>query len=272
MNPLIPYPLFDYMVLYKLLLPVAAFCGAAGLLTQLRQASAPQEKLMILIRAAALVALLANFDTLVQTVKSRVDILVREGLHATPEQTIQTFATKMLDLDKQSGGSSLWDKLTKTTEVLYHAFLVGLITFAVLCAFAIFFLAYLSQELALEFGIAFAPIMIGFLFLSSTRSVGVRFLLYMLAIALFPLGWGAASLVSNRLIDLATAHQLVSVPGADAHTLAVAFRTLLASLLLAIWLVLSTFAAPFAIIAMVTSGIHISADPLRSLANKISSR
>ncbi|MBL9170588.1 MAG: hypothetical protein JNN07_22845 [Verrucomicrobiales bacterium] len=272
MNPLIPYPLFEFTTLYKLLLPVAAFCCAAGLLAQLRQAGAPQEKLMIIIKAAALVALLASFDPLVQTVKSSVDTIVHDGLRAAPEQTLQKFATKMLALDTQSGGSSLWDKLTRTSEVIYHGFLVGLITFAVLCAFAIYFLAYLSQELALEFGIGFSPLMVGFLFLSSTRSIGVRFLLYMLAIALFPIGWGAASLVSERLIDLSTAHQLVGVQGADAHTLAVAFRTLLASLLLAIWLVLSTFVAPFAIVAMVTSGVHINADPIRSALSKLGPR
>jgi TrbL/VirB6 plasmid conjugal transfer protein len=272
MNALIPSPLFDYMVLNRWLLPVTAFCCATGLIVQFRQSGSAEEKLMVIVRAAALILFLANFDPLVQTTKASVDSMVRDGLKATPDQTLQKFVTKMLVLDQASDSSSLWDKLTKTAEVIYHSFLVGLILFAVLVAFSIYFLAYLSQELALEFGIAFAPLMVGFLFFASTRSIGVQFLLYMLAIALFPLGWGAASLVSDRLIDLATAHQLVAVPTEDAHTLAVAFRTLLASLLLAIWLILSTLLAPFALIRLVTSGVHLSAQPLKQIVGALRSR
>lgn len=261
MNPLIPTPLFNYDVIFKLLLPVMAFCCAVGLVVQLRQVGSPQEKLMVIVRAATLMAFLAYFDPLVQTTKGAVDSIVRDQLKATPEQTLMQFATKMLSLDRQSSGSSLWDKLTKTTEVMYHAILVGIITFVVLCSFAFYFLAYLGQEYALELGIAFAPLMVGFLFFASTRSVGVKFLLYMLAIALFPLGWGAASLVSERLIDLVTAHQLVTVSDPEAHSLSAAFRTLLASLLLAMWLLLSTILSPIAIVRMVTSGVPIQGAP-----------
>lgn len=268
MTPLIPFPLFDYSALFKLFLPVMGFCCAVGLMVQLREAGSPQDRLMVIVRAATLMAFLAYFDPLVQATKGTVDSIVRNELKASPEQTLMNFATKMMALDRESSGSSLWDKLTKTSEVMYHAFLVGMITFVVIVSFAIYFLAYLAQEFALEFGIAFSPFMVGFLFFGSTRSIGVKYLLYMLAIALFPLGWGAASVVSERLIDVATAHQLVTVSDPDAHSLSTAFRTLLASLLLAIWLLLSTVVSPFAIVRLITSGVPIQGDPLVQVAKK----
>ncbi len=263
----IPYPLFDYNLLYNWMLPVGVLLATAGTVMQLRKAAGAQDKLMILVSAAALVALMASFDWAVQETKTLVHTIVHKGLHATPEETAQKFAIKMLELDQSPGGSSFWDKVTKTAEVMFHAFLVSLILFASLVAFSLNFLAYLAQEMALEFGIGFAPLMTGFLFLTSTRSIGVQFLLYMLAIALIPLGWGAASLVSDRLIDMATSGQLGSAPDGSTGgaSMTVAFRTLLSSLILAIWIVLSTLVAPFAIIRMVTTGVHISTDPIKQL-------
>ena len=92
----------------------------------------------------------------------------------------------------------------------------------------------------------------------------------MLAIALFPLGWGAASLVSDRLIDLATSQDLAGTK-TTADALSFGMRNLFGTLLLGVWMILSTLFAPFAILLAVTSGVHLTADAARAATRYVRS-
>ena len=268
---LIPNPLFDYHQLFNLLLPVASLLVAIGLLLNLQRKTALPEQLEGLVQVVAVVALLANFDLAVQTTKGCVQQMVEEGLNARPEELPQKFVQKLMAGDEADSEDGLWNQVTQLGTHLFHALLAAFITLFALIALVMFFLAYLAQELALELGVGLAPLFVGFLLLPGTRSIGAQFLLYMLAIALFPLGWGAASLVSDRLIDFATSQDL----GATQTTLGAlsfALRNLFGALLLAIWIILSTIFAPFALIRAVTTGVHLTADGARAALKVIRSR
>lgn len=261
-------PLFDYPRLFLLLLPVAGLFVGVALVSLFSRSGSPGEQLRGFVQIVAVVAFLAHFDQAVQATKSAVNVIVHDGLQATPEDVLQKFAQKLLASEDTGEEGGFWSKVTKLGTHLFHAFLAGIITFSALGAMAIVFLAYVLQETALELGIALAPLFVGFLLLQSTRSVGVQFLLYMLAVALFPIGWGAASLVSDQLIDFATTHQLVQ--GQDTgSSLSYAMRQLLGALVLSAWLVLSTLIAPFAMIRAVTSGVHLSSDAVKSARSAV---
>ena len=259
---LIPNPLFDYHRLFELLLPVTSLLVVAGLLSVFQQATTLPDQLRGLVKVTAVVALLANFDLVVQTSKTQVQQIVDKELQASPEKVLQKFAEKLMASEAKSDGS-LWSRVTNAGTRLFHALLAALIALIALAAMAFFFLAYLGQELALELGIGFSPILVGFLLLPATRAIGAQFLLYMLAIALFPLGWGAASLVSNHLIEFATQQDLGTTQSA-ASSLSFAMRNLFGALLLAMWMILSTLFAPFAILLAVTRGVHLTADAARA--------
>lgn len=259
---LIPNPLFDYHQLFNLLLPVASLLVAAGLLSVFQRATTVPDQLHGLVQVTAIVALLANFDLAVQTAKTSTQQIVEVELKASPEKLLQKFAGKLMAGDEKPD-DGLWSRITRAGTHLFHALLGALIAFIALLAMVFFFLAYLAQELALEMGIALSPILVGFLLLPATRGIGAKFLLYMLAIALFPLGWGAASLVSDSLIDFAT-RQGLGTNKEVAPALSFAMRDLFGALLLAVWMILSTLFAPFAILSAVTSGVHITADAARA--------
>ena len=267
---LIPNPLFDYAQLFALLLPIASLLVAVGLLTAFQRAGSVAEQMRAIVQVAAVVALLAYFDTAVQTGKSLVHRLVADGLHARPEELPRKFAEKLLASESQDEGGGFWDQVTKFGTQLFHALLVALITLVALAALALFFLAYLAQELALEMGIGLAPLFVGFLLLPGTRSIGAQFLLYMLAIVLFPVGWGAASLVSDRLIDFSTAQNLAQTSDA-AGTLSFSMRNFFGALLLALWIIISTFVAPLAMLKAVTTGVHLSSESFRGLRGALRS-
>lgn len=266
---LIPNPLFDYFKLFNLLLPVTSLLVAAGLLSVFQRAASTVDQLRGLVQVTAIVALLANFDLAVQTTKKLVHQLVNEELKASPELVLQKFARELMSKDEPAA-EGWFGKVTNLGTNLFHALLAGLISLIAVAAMVFNFLAYLAQELALEMGIAFSPILVGFLLLPATRGIGAQFLLYMLAIALFPLGWGAASLVSDSLIDFAT-RQGLGTATEVAGALSFSMRKLFGALLLGIWMILSTLYAPYAILLAVTSGVHLTADAARATSRYLRS-
>jgi len=265
---LLPNPLFDYMQLFNLLLPVSALLVAVGLLLVFQQSSALPDQLRGLVQVTAIVAFLASFDSTVLTTKKCVKKMVEDGLKAKPQDLVEKFVVKLMSGEVKKDEGGFWSKVANAGTVFFHALLAVIIIIVGLIAMALFFLAYLAQEMALELGIGLSPIFVGFLLLPSTRSIGVQFLLYMLAIALFPLGWGAASLVSDRLIDFATNHNL-GVAQDAVQTLSFSMRNFFGTLLLSIWMILSTVFAPFAILRGVTSGVHLSADAARAVRQSV---
>ncbi len=271
MNTLVPNPLFDYAQLFSLLLPIASLLVAAGLLGAFQRAASGPEQLRAIVQVAAVVALLAYFDLAVQTGKKCVQTLVQDGMHARPEELPQKFAKKLLATNGQDEGGGLWDQVTRFATRIFEGFLIAFIVLVALVALAVFYLAYLAQELTLEMGIGLAPLFVGFLLLPATRGLGVQFLLYMLAVILFPVGWGAASLVSDRLIEFSTAHNLDQIPDVAA-SLSFGIRSLFGTLVLAVWIIVSTLVAPFAMLKAVTTGVPLSSDAFRGVQAALRSK
>ena len=69
--------------------------------------------------------------------------------------------------------------------------------------------------------------------------------------------------MSNHLIEFATQQDLGTTQSA-ASSLSFAMRNLFGALLLAMWMILSTLFAPFAILLAVTCGVHLTADAARA--------
>ena len=82
---------------------------------------------------------------------------------------------------------------------------------------------------------------------------------------MFPLNWGIASLVCDSILDIATANA-PQMPDAEA-SLSFAMQNLFGAVLLAIWIILSTLAAPLAMLKAVTTGVHISSEGVRAIRN-----
>ena len=71
-------------------------------------------------------------------------------------------------------------------------------------ASVIVFYAYLVQKFILYVGFALAPIFIGFLAVRTLHSIGVAFLLGYAGVLCWPIGWGAASILTSGLIGFMT--------------------------------------------------------------------
>ena len=151
---LIPNPLFNYHQLFELLLPVTSLLVVAGLLSVFQRATTLPDQLRGIVQVTAIVALLANFDLVVQTSKTQVQQIVEKELKASPEQVLINFAEKLMSSEVTSD-DGLWSRITNAGTRLFHALLAALITLVALAAIGFFFQAYLAQELARKWALDF---------------------------------------------------------------------------------------------------------------------
>ncbi len=258
---LIKPPLFEYTKLFNLLLPVLALFVVIALVNAFRNTHSVPGQLRAIIPIVAIVVTAANFDAAVKAGQEAVADLVENKLGARPDAVAMRFIEKIGGAQDQQETGKWWALFTKVGTALVQGLVEAFVVINSVMAFCFMVLAYLAQELALEVGIALAPLFLSFLLLSSTRSIGVQFLLHMLALLLMPVGWGVASLISDRIIDYATNIQMLDV-NQPLGAMTFAMRGTWGGLLLAIWIDLSTSVVPFAMMKMVTTGVSLGTGAL----------
>jgi hypothetical protein len=123
-------------------------------------------------------------------------------------------------------------------------------------ASVIVFYAYLVQKFILYVGFALAPIFIGFLAVRTLHSIGVSFLLGYAGVLCWPIGWGAASLLTSGLIGFMTDQSFLASGGFTGGA-GYGLQNLLGLGALALWLISSTIAAPIIIQKAISHGTQV---------------
>ena len=119
-------------------------------------------------------------------------------------------------------------------------------------ASAIEWWAYILQTAILFIGYSLSPIFIGMLAFPSLQQTGRNYLLNLVGIMIWPLGWGVAGLVTQGMIDFMTDQSFLSSSSAP-NTL-YSLQNLMGLAFLGIWIIFSTIAAPIAIQRAITTG------------------
>jgi hypothetical protein len=151
-----------------------------------------------------------------------------------------------LQLKKSSDGNqSWWEKL-----INFPSIMEGLISaiFMVLGWFAsaIEWWAYILQTAILFIGYAMSPIFIGMLAFPSLQGTGRAYLLNLLGVMLWPLGWGVSGLITQGVIDFMTDQSFLS-SSSTSGTIDYSLQNLMGLAFLGIWIIFSTIAAPVVI-------------------------
>ena len=123
-------------------------------------------------------------------------------------------------------------------------------------ASVIVFYAYLVQKFILYLGYALSPIFVGFLAVRTLQSIGTSYLLGLTGVMLWPLGWGAAAIMTQGLLDFMADQSFLAfggVGGAAGYTL----QNLIGVAVLGIWLIFSTIAAPVILQKAIATGAQI---------------
>lgn len=184
------------------------------------------------------------------------DTTVRDVLKADPSTVYQQYNQALEAKKSGTPQAGWWEKLFNLGASVFEALISALLWIFGLLASIIVFYAYLIQKFILYLGYALAPIFIGFLAVRSLQSIGFNYLLALAGVMLWPLGWGAASLVTGGLIDFMTDQSFLwnqSVGGAAGY----AFQNFIGVAVVGLWLIFSTIAAPIIIQRAIATGIQV---------------
>lgn len=156
-----------------------------------------------------------------------------------------------LQLKKSAdGNSSWWEKIINfRTSILEGMMSVAFLILGWLAS-TIEWWAYILQTAILFIGYALSPIFIGMLAFPSLQNTGRSYLLNLVGVMLWPLGWGVAGLITQGVIDFMTDRSFLYAPplgiepaGTDLYSL----QNLMGLAFLGIWIIFSTIAAPVVI-------------------------
>jgi hypothetical protein len=217
----------------------------------------PSAYLRTIGRTFAFAAVLSYLPTWSNEISTTIDTTVRETLRADPAAVYDQYqkALALKKGDTSSGGSkSWWDLLD--AQALFEMFISGVMWLLGFLASVIVFYAYLVQKFILYVGFALAPIFIGFLAVRTLHSIGVGFLLGYAGVLCWPIGWGAASLLTSGLIDFMSDQSFLAsggIGGAAGYGL----QNLMGLAALAIWLISTTIAAPIIIQKAIATGAQV---------------
>jgi len=240
------------------LTPIAFVLLAIGIVSStITGRRSPSAYLRTIGRTFAFAAVLAYLPTWSNEIATTVDSTVRDTLHADPAGVYQQYQ-KALAVNKGSGSTSgsksWWDVLDG--QALFEAGISIVLWVLGFIASVIVFYAYLVQKFILYVGYALAPIFIGFLAVRTLHSIGVGFLLGYAGVLCWPLGWGAASLLTSGLISFMTDQSFLNLGGVGGSA-GYGLQNLLGLAALALWLISSTIAAPIIMQKAIATGAQV---------------
>lgn len=245
--------------LKSLLMPVAYLFLVIGMvsstITGRRSAGAVLHSLGRTIVLIIVLTQLANWGNQIALI---TDTTVRDVLHADPSNVYQQYNQALQAQKSTTSQKSWWQKLFHAGTSIFEALISGVLWIFGLFASVIVFYAYLVQKFILYLGYALSPIFIGFLAIRALNQIGTNYLLALAGVMLWPLGWGAASLVTEGLISFMTDQSFLwnsSIPGASGY----AFQNFIGVAALGVWLIFSTIAAPLIIQRAISHGIQVGA-------------
>ncbi|HEY5769742.1 MAG TPA: hypothetical protein VIS71_07850 [Terrimicrobium sp.] len=240
----------------RVLLPAAFVLLVIGIVSStITGQRSPGAYLRTFGRTLAFLAVLSQLTIWGNQVTGIVDNTVKNTLKADPAGVYQQYQ-KTLEVQRGSASSkSWWDKLFDG-QAVFETLISFVLYFFGFLASVIVFYAYLVQKFVLYLGYALSPIFISFLAVRTLQSIGTSYLLGLAGVMLWPLGWGAAAIMTQGLLDFMADQSFLSfggVGGAAGYTL----QNLIGVAVLGIWLIFSTIAAPVIVQKAIATGAQI---------------
>ena len=237
--------------LHTLLLSVAFALFIVGVIATVHQRASHKSILNLLLRLLILTSLLVFLPGWGNTLQNLLQTSILSGLGVDPSQVYQQFNQLLVIKRDPSTTSSWWNVMSQlhnfTTDIIVTAILWLVGQFASL----MMFWGYIFQTVILNIGYALSPLLIGFMAIPALKHTGNRYLMNLLGVLLWPLGWAVAALVTQGILDFMTDQSFLTVdPSASLYTL----QNMVGLVVIAFWIIFSTVAAPVIIQHVVTQG------------------
>ena len=252
-NSMFPNFLTQCLSLKTLLTPVAFLLITGGLIAStIAHHRSGNAQLQAIGKVIVLIMLIVFLPTWGNQIVSIVDDTVKNVLKVDPAKIHDQYQAALQIKKSSDGNTSWWDKLVNFPASMVEALMS--VAFIILgwLASTIEWWAYILQSAILFIGYALSPIFIGMLAFPSLQQTGRNYLLNLVGVMIWPLGWGVAGLITQGMIDFMTDQSFLSSSSAP-NTL-YTLQNLMGLAFLGIWIIFSTIAAPIAIQRAITTG------------------
>jgi hypothetical protein len=209
--------------------------------------------IQLMVRLLLLTYLLVFLPSWGNTVQQTLQNSILSGLGVDPSDVYNQYNQLLIIKRDSTTENSWWDIIGRmnsfTNEVLVSAFvwLLGWV------ASFLLFWAYIFQKAILNIGYALSPLLIGFMAIPALKTTGSRYLLNLVGVLLWPLGWAVAALVTQGILDFMTDPSLQYV---DPTSIFPNLQRSFGVGALGFWIIFSTISAPLIIQKVIAYGIQ----------------
>jgi len=239
--------------LHTLLLSVAYALFVTGIIVTVAHGFTHKALLRLLSRLLLLTSLLVFLPAWGNQLQSLLQDSILSGLGIDPANVYQQFNQLLVIKRDSTTQSSWWDIMSRlhnfTTDLIITAllWLVGQI------ASLMMFWGYVFQKIILNMGYALSPLLIGFMAIPALKHIGSRYLLNMVGVLLWPLGWAVAALVTQGILDFMTDPSFEYL---DPTSTLPDLQKTIGVAAVGFWIIFSTVASPIIIQHVITSGVQ----------------
>lgn len=256
--------------LYHALIPVAVvLCFASLLMGAYRSMlGGPAEAVRKIMLVGIIAVISGQLVSWTSDLQLMVQTFVQDELKANPADVHKRFNQILADPENQVKEKGFWGLLFSSSTSIAEAFASAMVWLVGKIASLIVWWAYLIQTAVYLMGISIAPIFLGMLTLNTTRNIGISYLMGLIGIACWPLGWAVANIMTDSLLQAAADKSLVNYLGSGGDD-ANAMQTLFFTLAVSLWLIFTTIAAPVIISKVLSSGAQIGTAMIGGFAGAV---
>ncbi len=239
--------------LHTLLLSVAFALFIVGVIVTVKQHSSHKSILNLLLRLLLLTSLLVFLPAWSNTLQNLLQTSILSGLGVDPANVYQQFNHLLIIKRDPATQASWWNVMSQlnsfTTDLIVSAvlLLVGWL------ASLMMFWAYIFQTIILNLGYALSPLLIGFMAIPALKHTGNRYLMNLVGVLLWPLGWAVAALITQGILDFMSDPSFQFV---DPTSTATNLQRTIGVAAVGFWIIFSTVAAPVIIQNVIAHGIQ----------------
>jgi hypothetical protein len=238
--------------LHTLLLSVAFALFVTGVIVTVSHRFTHRVLLNLLMRLLLLTSLLVFLPAWGNQIQSLLQNSILSGLGVDPSQVYQQF-NQLLVIKRDPAQTSWWNIMAQLHNYTTDLIITALLWLVGQLASLMMFWGYIFQKVILNMGYALSPLLIGFMAIPALKQTGVRYLLNLVGVLLWPLGWAVAALVTQGILDFMTDPTFQYL---DPTSTLPDLQKTIGVAAVGFWIIFSTVAAPIIIQNVVASGVQ----------------
>lgn len=241
--------------LYELSSNITLALLTVGLIIKIYQGSLGDVTVMwrAVVATAIIGVLISVMPDWINQLQSAMHGLVLK-MDADPSESSAEFARLVTNsVDKSSKDVGFLDVLNATNGGFGKAIAYGLVFLASQAALAFQYVVFMVQQVLIVFGVALLPIFLGFFQINSMQAVAIRYVQGILSVVLWPFGLAVATILTKALLLRASGNGIYE---ANEAVNQYGEQTFFFVIVLTLWIIVSSFAAPLAVMLAFIKGTN----------------